>query len=59
MVKYVSYENGISGLYTERKMYWLYSNTVCKLEYPSYVGWKWDMFRSGVFEKVSGQTGER
>lgn len=50
--RYVSYENEIKGRYTERKMFYLYSNSVDKKEYPTYRSWKADMLKSGIFEKL-------
>ncbi|MBE5063937.1 hypothetical protein INF30_11800 [Lachnospiraceae bacterium DSM 108991] len=50
--RYACYEQGISGIYTEEEMERLYMKAVDKTEYPDYIGWKWDMIRSGVFEKI-------
>lgn len=52
MKKYVSYEPEISGEYTEEELFQLYENMVDKTEYPDFDGWKWDMLRSGVFERL-------
>ena len=49
---YACYEPEISGFYTEKEMKKLYAEAVDKDEYPDYVGWKWDMLRSGVFMKI-------
>lgn len=49
---YACYEPEISGFYTENEMKKLYVEAVDKDEYPDYVGWKWDMLRSGVFMKI-------
>ena len=50
---YVCYEPEISGFYIEKEMKKLYVEAVDKDEYPDYVGWKWDMLRSGVFRKIT------
>ena len=50
--RYACYEQEISGIYTEEEMERLYMKAVDKKEYPDYIGWKWDMIRSGVFEKI-------
>lgn len=49
---YACYELGIFGIYTEEEMEFLYMKAVDKNEYPDYIGWKWDMIRSEVFEKL-------
>ena len=50
--RYACYEQGIFGIYTEEEMERLYMKAVDKTEYPDYIGWKWDMIRSGDFEKI-------
>ena len=55
---YACYEPEISGFYTENEMKKLYVEAVDKDEYPDYVGWKWDMLRSGVFMKITKAYGK-
>ena len=52
MKKYVSYEEGSEGKFTEQEMEDLYNEVVDKEEYADYEDWKWDVLRSGVFEHV-------
>ena len=52
MKKYISYEEDIRGEYTEEQFFSLYESAVDKHEYQTFADWKWDMLRSGVFEKL-------
>lgn len=52
---YSSCEDGIKGKYSETAMKKLYMKTVNKSEYPTYDGWKDDMLRSGVFDRLKKQ----
>ena len=51
MTIYSTYEDSITGKYTEKEMKNLYEKEVDKKEYPTFEGWVWDMLRSGVFDK--------
>lgn len=51
MTIYTTYEDSITGEYTEKEMKNLYEKEVDKKEYPTFEGWVWDMLRSGVFDK--------
>lgn len=44
-------EPNIEGAYNIWSMQELYNDTVDKDEYPDFVGWVWDMERSGTFCK--------
>ena len=48
---YSTYEDSITGEYTETEMKKLYEKEVDKKEYSTFEGWVWDMLRSGVFNK--------
>lgn len=51
MKRFVSYEEGSNGTFTENEMCKLYDDKVDKSEYPDYDCWVCDMLRSGVFEE--------
>ena len=50
MKKYISYEEGSKGTFTEQEMENLYDEVVDKEEYADYQDWFHDMLKSGVFE---------
>ena len=50
MKKYISYEEGSKGKYTEEDMKEFYKSEVDKEEYQDMAEWKTDMLKSGVFE---------
>lgn len=52
MSRFISYEQGSEGIYTEEGMQNLYSSSVDKKEYSDYVDWEIDMLKSGVFERA-------
>lgn len=52
MKKYISYEEGSNGIFTEEEMQKIYTKQVNKEEYPDYESWLHDMLKSGVFEEV-------
>lgn len=51
MTKYISYEEGSNGTFTEKEMQKIYTEKVNKEEYQNYELWLHDMLKSGVFEK--------
>ncbi len=51
-MRFVSYEEGSAGVFSEREMYRLWQTRADKSEYPDFPCWKQDMLRSGVFEKL-------
>lgn len=53
MKKYISYEEGSNGTFTEEEMQKIYTEQVNKEEYPDFKSWLHDMLKSGVFEKQS------
>ena len=53
MKKYVSYEEGSQGKYTEEEMKEFYKSEIGKEEYQDFEEWKTDMLKSGVFEYLS------
>lgn len=52
MKKYISYEEGSKGTFTEREMKNIYVKVVDKEEYADHDIWIDDMLRSGVFVQV-------
>lgn len=52
MKKYISYEEGSNGIFTEEEMQKIYTEQVNKEEYPDFKSWLHDMLKSGVFEEV-------
>lgn len=51
--KYTTYEEPFYGReFSETEMHEVYRDLADKAEYPDYDGWKADMLRSGVFEKL-------
>ena len=52
MKKYIGYEEGSNGTFTEKEMQTLYTEQVNKEEYSDYESWLYDMLKSGVFEEV-------
>lgn len=52
MKKYISYEEGSNGTFTEKEMQTLYTEQVNKKEYLDYKSWLNDMLKSGVFEEM-------
>ncbi|MDR2277354.1 MAG: hypothetical protein LBE23_05805 [Vagococcus sp.] len=52
MKKYISYEEGCEGIYTEENLKKSYDEVVIKDEYPDYELWKYDMLRTKVFREI-------
>lgn len=53
MKKYISYEEGSKGEYSEEEMKEFYRLMVNEEEYQDFKEWKTDMLKSGVFEYLS------
>jgi hypothetical protein len=50
--KYVSYEEGCEGEYTEEELKQSYESVVYKSEYPDYELWKQDMLKNRIFRII-------
>ena len=50
-MKYICYEEGLEGSYSENEVKTIYKNFINKTEYQNFDGWLFDMLKCGIFTK--------